>query len=971
MTNNLTSIFPRFARRLVGVVVAGALVVGLIVFTMGSNDGSDDDGGDIAGPTPVAAPSTPANADPHPPKPPELDSRLVKFQARSEFIRYVDDIEPAVRLYWSDMLRDMRDTEWSQAALERLIPEPDAEVKASLAKTLGVLGVKEAVTLLNNSLSTVDPSHRVWYREALCRLDHRPSCQKLQRMTRQRDLPVAFKATLAVADMSGPGDRKAIRALTALASREVELKQFDGLAGISILARLARLRHQRAHDELVTLLEHNDEQVRLAAAKGMAWIGDDTGQEVLMNVFNDGQSAYRLDAAVALVWLGNYAGHAYLRDRLGDASAGVRRLSARTLGTIGDRDNLRKLTGLYEDRDHGVRIAAAAAVLFILGLDPRLLAQDSVDWVMATFHAEDWRIRQSAAAPLRYLEPAQAIPLLAQGIVDSEPQVRARFASEAAHLGPQAAPIVAEALRFEVDIAVKEAQIATLAKLKDPVVKDTLEELASTNSRVGVLALGALIAVGETAGVARLADAFAAGTRELRLAAVEAAVLADEREVLPMLENALDDVVTAVRLAAAKALAFYGVTSDRVVDILRSALKKAPAVAHDALAALLAAGIPVEEGTDAAALLDSSNEDVRNAVLRAVSSKSWKQAEPVLRKAMRHPNPEVRRQATDVLHSFAQTHSKAVIPMLKIAVQDDDPVTRMKSKAQLSRLLPTIPRPQPSPKLANSAAVSDDVETEATHAEAAHTETSEDVVETNSSINHAEHALQALNRERLAFDNIEREIATMLAKLASETAGRAGNERDVEDVEQLAQDLRKAQKQLLAAYGRVGIAANAVRGVQDDASDISADAQKRAQANQHIEEARLLVTKSSDRVETAIDNATAWLNKEKADCPFYLAAAEAAIATMQPVVARRELRRADQTCRGKRQHTPKLDYAWALFHDMAADQANNDKRRLRALTRARTRYQKFIAFGSGVRLKQAQQRINEIDEELGDVTDNR
>ncbi len=985
---NMLSISPKLARRLLWSLLAIAIAVCVVIFMPRSEKERDAETSSAGVAIPMAPEpmrATEIAAEPPPPQRPALDAHAEKFRAQHELARYRDDIEPQVRIHWSDILREMKDVSWAPAVHERLLPEPDAEVKTSLARTLGVFGTKEAVSLLLQGLSAAEPAHRVWYREALCRLEHRPSCHKLRRLTRQRDLAVAFAATLALADLSQPGDRYAIGALTKLARREVELTQFDGVAGISILTRLSRLGHRRARAELIDLLGHEDEQVRLAAAKGMAWIGDDGGKEVLLSMFNSGQShqGHRLDAAVALVWLGEYAGHSYLQACLADDSPSVRMASARALGTIGDRESVRVLRPLYRDDDRRVRISAAAAVLFILGLDPRLLAQDSVDWVMTALRSEDWRIRQKAAAPLRYLEHEQAVALLAQGVVDPEPQVRVRFVQEAAHLGPAGAVVVAEALRFETDAVVQEAQIAIVAQYKEPAAKETLEALASKSDRVGVLALGALIAVGETSGLSRLADVFAKGKREARLAGVQAAVIADERGVLPLLEKALNDAVAAVRLAAAEALAGYGVVSERVVGMLENALDKAPAVAEGALAALLAAGIVPDVSqaaqklgeaddqsgdSDIAAFLDSANEEVRNAVFRAVSKSSWQEAQPVLREAMRHPNPTVRQSATDVLSAFAESHRKEVIPMLKMAVKDDDAVTRVKSKALLSRHLPKVRR---LPKVESAVEPAAELarELEVVPAAGASAESALEGMGAGDSESEGKiDPLAELERERLAFEKIASDIENRLGELQALTSARARHEKDVEDVEALRAQVRAAQKQLLAARGRVGMAAasaSLAAGSADEGDDNGAA----ELAQRYGKETKDMLAKSSDRAKDAIAEAGKWLEVEKADCPYYLSAAESALALDELAVARRDLQRAEKVCRHVAEDRGRVEYAWARFYDRQADRAKNDGQLRRALKRARGRYQRFIDNHGGtgsanVRVEGARVRIVEIDEEL-------
>jgi HEAT repeat protein len=934
-TNTVSSSHLRHVKLLA--LILGVVAMGAILARVALSAGFAPGPGQPPAPSVKAEPEPPR---PEPPALPPIDSTVARADATRQLERHGDDVEPAVRRFWSRALGELADESFRKPVRERFVREPDAEVRALLAWTLGVLGTRDAsgeIAEILERLPGAKPEQAVWYLEALCRLRHAPSCDRLAGLASHPNLAVAFKASLALADLSRSGDRRATRLLEALARREVELRKFDSLAGLAILARLAHLGHKRARTQLYKLLEHEDELLRLSAARSLAQIGDETGKDVLMAIFNDGQSSRRLDAAVGLAQLNDYSGVALFRDLLDDRDAEKRRVAARWLGSIGDIDSARPVMTLYADPDPTVRIAAAASVLLMFLFDRALLTQESVSWVLTSLRSEDWQVRQVAAAPLRYLPPDQGIPLLTTGIADADARVRRRFAEEAVHLGPGAAPVIAEALRFETDPAVQEQEVIALAKIANPEVKDTLEEMAKREGRVGILSLGGLISVGETSAAGRLAEAYRSTLERIRMAVVDAAVLAGNRIVLPTLEQALEDGVTEIQLAAARGLAQYGVTSARVIAILEQMLGKSPEQALGAVEALLQLGIKPKAGPSVPEMLDSSSESARRAVMRAVAELPWDEARPVITRAIRHSDPEVRRQAVDVLAGFAEAQRNDVVPMLKTVAQDEDEISRIKSRAQLARLVPSL-APAPVPSTGGAPTWN---------------------------LERIRGALDHARTQRKAFDAQQQLINGMIEELTVMVAQRARHEKDVEDVEQLSARLREAQPRLLATHGLLGAAVNAVavaaRELPDTLTEIR-DMQD--EATRLGEETLAAVADSRRRVEAILAESETWLGRNIADCELYLSAAEAAVATARLADARRDLLKADQTC-GRRGPAPaQLHFVWAQYHDGRAQETQNPRQRQNLLIQAKKRYDAFATAGRGFRAEKARERSQEISDEL-------
>jgi HEAT repeat protein len=292
----------------------------------------------------------------------------------------LSEAEPIVRMRGSDALSKIKD----QLSIPKLTAlaegDPDAQVRGHAAEALGQLNATATVELLVKLERAAPPPLKVWYASSLARLGHDGAAERLYEYARSEDLAISFKAVLSLADISQPGDQKALAVLRALARREPELNAVMPYAGAVILTKMTALRDTSARAVLVSLLQSTDEGARLAAAEGLAKLGDDSGKTVLEAMADNPESPNQLAAAVAQIPIGQYGGLATLTDKLNDKDPAVRGLAARGLGDIGEKESLRPLIAMASnDTDWTVRIAAAGAIMAIVGNDPVVLAQTSVD----------------------------------------------------------------------------------------------------------------------------------------------------------------------------------------------------------------------------------------------------------------------------------------------------------------------------------------------------------------------------------------------------------------------------------------------------------------------------------------------------------------------------------------------------------------------------------------------------------------
>ena len=247
---------------------------------------------------------------------------------------------------------------------------------------------------------------------------------------------------------------------------------------------------------------------------------------------------------------------------------------------------MRPLLALLDAPEPAVKIAAAAALLAVVAIDPGVLAQEAVDWTGSALASTDFKVRTSGASVLGDLPVKAALPLLAKAIADTEVPVRKAAATSAGKLRDRevASQLVA-AVGSEGDASTKEAMVRSLGLIGDAIARDALLSLAADTGRLGVLASGSLIAIGDTTAVARLDADMRGGGRDLKLAVVDASVIAHNRVVVPVLTVGNGDRDAAVSFASAEALTRLGDALSAMAWVSTSLPPSSPILARPSAAA--------------------------------------------------------------------------------------------------------------------------------------------------------------------------------------------------------------------------------------------------------------------------------------------------------------------------------------------------------------------------------------------------
>jgi HEAT repeat protein len=515
-----------------------------------------------------------------------------------------------------------------------------------------------------------------------------------------------------------------------------------------------------------------------------------------------------------------------------------------------------------------------------------------------------------------------------------------------------AAREIAGAVKTETDATVKEQQVRALGEIGSvgsPAAHDTLAEIAELPGRIGVIAAGSLLALGDAAAKAKLEAAVAAPQPDLRLAAMQAASAAHNPVVISTLLVGAVDRVFDIRLAAAEGLSSYGTEKATAVPILTAALtSRDVSIVGRAVAALTRLGEKVAGLAQTPAdMLDAKDPRQRLAVVGIVRAMPAPDALPLLRRLIADPDPDVRRAGVDAIEDLATKDKDAAIKLYKPLVADDDPIVRSKAAGQLSRLVappPPASTPVPATPTALPAAspAPDDALTK---------------------------IQPALDATRAADADAKRATDAALAIAADLTAMMARHASDdatLLRIAELKRNLEEAATKLDAAAARVEAAARTATDAggatpSPDAARLVAEARALAQT------ARTAATAAHDKATTTVTTATELLKSETSNITMLIATADAAIATGNFPEARRNLEKAAKQLHDTGGRNLSLDYSYAQLYDRMAMRTSDPATKRKLFQQAEDYYRRFTTSGSGPRVRRANDRRAEIAEELKDL----
>ena len=855
------------------------------------------------------------------------------------------------RAFAAQAVGEALDTESAATLTKMTETDIDEQVRGWSAQVLGSLGTTSAKPVLIAAEATASAPLKVWYAAALARLGDNNAIKRLATYAADGNLVVALKATLALADISGPGAKPAIAALQALIKKEAELNQLAPYLGPVLLSKLAFLRFAKARSILYTLLAETDEGARLSAAVGLAKIGDDGGKQVLTDVVNDSASPNQLTAAVALIELGDYSGFDLIKKRLADKDPMNTRIAALALGKIGEKESLQQLAPLLHQADKTISISAASALLTIVAAEPVVMAQAAVDWTQNALASSDWNVRASGAGVIGDLSPDKALPLLAQAITDTETPVRKAAAKSAGKIKTtEAAKQVMAAVVIEKDAGTKEEMVKSLGRIADPIAKATLVQLATDNGRVGMFASGSLIAVGDTSAVSKLETGIKTGSSSVRLAVVEASVVAQNNIVIPVLEIGVKDRNFDVSFASAEALADYASASAPAVAMLQLGLKKSSLdFQARSVVALQKMAVPVDASKlDVAQLMDSPVVATRLTAVTLLGSFSWAKARSLLSRSAVDESPLVRRGTAEVLPTWAATDRADVVRALKILIRDLDGSVRAVAQSNLAKIGPSAfqtvastPTPvAPATVPAPAATV--------------------DLTAINAAGSQVEIQVAAINAAGVEATATQTAIYKILNKPQND-------DDDAKDVAALNKTLESnvaVQQLALVALNQAVSEAKRAAG----ASPAPAASQALAKLVSMQTSSSAVVLASTTNV-AALKPKLAAFSKAETQAPdVLLASANSAIATGRLSEAKRDLDKAAAAYQKDGPRNPSLDWSYGQLWDKQAEREKDVAKREALLRKAKAAFDTFAANGSGKRAAQAKARSAEITEELAGGT---
>lgn len=325
---------------------------------------------------------------------------------------------------------------------------------------------------------------------------------------------------------------------------------------------------RRALQTVVAHLKSDDSDVRALAAGILGEAGNKAAAGMLRNMLGDTDKYVRLAAAKSLWQLGSAAGMKTVLGIINDVPAQgpvavtntplvelkiisqnkIREKAIETYAWMKGENSSELLYKLKNDNYGTVRDAAARELA-------RLGRNDELAQFTEALAAEEEPIRFEAAGVLgRICTPYAAGPLAA--LLAAEKSVRVRMAAlDALRCAPAKKEAADELLKLADDEnpTIKFKAVGALGGIKDARVKEKLAAVAAgtRDIRLKITAQKGLMLAGAAPDLNTARDAMSAASADIKLEALDVIAAFPDEDALPLVEQALSDADTKVKLAAA------------------------------------------------------------------------------------------------------------------------------------------------------------------------------------------------------------------------------------------------------------------------------------------------------------------------------------------------------------------------------------------------------------------------------------
>ena len=220
----------------------------------------------------------------------------------------------------------------AEGYIRRLMKDPDKNVHIAAAYALYKLGDQKSINVIQEAIADSDQQVRANAAVLLGKAGNKSSLKLLHQARKSRDSRVRLQAAEAIARL---GDEKIYKKLWAM---QLSVYTFNRLMGVKAMGALGT---PQAHTALLTMLDDDILEIRLAAAEQLGKLSDTTGQKQVTEVFEKNLMA----------------------DMEPKDKQRLKVLAALAIGEICTKRLAKYLPILLDDESKIVRVAAAKAIL--------------------------------------------------------------------------------------------------------------------------------------------------------------------------------------------------------------------------------------------------------------------------------------------------------------------------------------------------------------------------------------------------------------------------------------------------------------------------------------------------------------------------------------------------------------------------------------------------------------------------------